>query len=237
VRLGEVEDVEVDVQVDPRRSRRDRPHRPGEPAQLRRPQVRDRRRLEPCDLGRVEAPRPRQDDGILAHGAGAGHRAEHALPRATRQHRETHPVEVALGRRLGAVEVRVRVEPDHARVGLPQPGHHADSGEAAPGEDDWKLAGGHRGAHLLGHAPDQLEAGVHLPDARGIPRCVDLDELGAHRPAGFRECGLRSCLEQALGPPADAVAQAAELVGDDDQAVGGHGCLPYGASALAGCAS
>jgi len=48
VRLGEVEDVELDVQVDPRRSRRDRPHRPGEPPQLRRPQVRDRRRLEPC---------------------------------------------------------------------------------------------------------------------------------------------------------------------------------------------
>ena len=63
------------------------------------------------------------------------------LPRVADQDRQPHAVEVARRPTVaGLVEVAVRVEPDHARRGLPEPGDDADRSEAAAREDDRELA-------------------------------------------------------------------------------------------------
>jgi len=107
----------------------------------------------------------------------------HRLPGVAGEHGQRHPVEVALERRLRAVEVRVRVQVDNAWRRLAQPGDHTDAVEAAAAEQHRECPGVDRRRHALGDRADQVEAGIHLTVAGALERLLELDDLGLHRPA------------------------------------------------------
>ena len=180
--------------------------------------------VDPHLLQLVEVAGAYEQGRLLRHWPRAGDARDHLLPGAAGQHRQAHAVEVALDRGLGGVEVRVGVEVEDARRGLVEAGHAPDRREAAAArEDDREGAVVSRGADALGDHAHQLEARVVLARAAAFVEVpVELQQLEADLGSRRAQRILRTRFQQPLRPAPDSLPQPAQLVGDDQQAEGGH---------------
>ena len=192
-----VEHVEIDVHVDARQQHRlDRLQRgPGARERLGR-HVRDPRLAQARALVLVEVAGAREHDRLLGNRPCAGQGCAHRAPGSAREDGQAHAVEVAEHRRLGRVEVRVRVEPDDSRCRLGEAGHHTDRCEAAARQDDREGAVLARGPDPLLYLPHQIEACVDL--AREAP--LELHRLRLDRATGRARRLGGARLEQPFRP-------------------------------------